>query len=567
MNRDYEISNEKIIIKTAIPFVSLLEMEICHDINAHAILTLHVAAEKESQEEILRRDWFGTPIYVFRKENELLFAGSLEKIICRKENQMLMMEISGISETVKLDRYKKRQSFQNTELTYKEIVQKVIEGYAGTEVIWGIKEDKEIGKPIIQYDETDWEFLIRLSSHFREPLIAGTETIKPSFRFGMNDGKRQSDCGIEILGTGFNSIYYQNGSYDSGEPRSRAFYLEIAAEENWRMGDILFYDGRDYHVYGRRISFKKGELSFTYRLGMELVYCQKKIYNKALIGLRLEGVVKRTYEESVYLQLDIDKEEQDDYPWIWAPETNNLCYCMPEVHTKATLYLPTGEEKDGRVILSAIKNIQRNAYKDTQKREFFTNHQKRLGLYPDRIFLEGTKGKVSFSMSDQSGIRLKSNSDVVFQADGEISWAGKNITVTAPIEVVCRTPESNIELCRDINLYAPRGIKTVGTGDSAEKSKNPDVGEMETGKETEHWQISFAAISAVPAIDIGRITGADDIVEATVCGNIPKIVDGSAVIALSEVMDGKKESETSFPDAFKSMDNYTVKGGYALPIE
>ena len=111
MNRDYEINNEKIIVKTAIPFLSLLEMEISHDINAHAILTLHVTVEKESQEEILGRDWSGTPISVFRRENELLFVGSIEKLTCRKENQMLMMEISGISETVKLDRHKKRQSF------------------------------------------------------------------------------------------------------------------------------------------------------------------------------------------------------------------------------------------------------------------------------------------------------------------------------------------------------------------------------------------------------------------------------------------------------------------------
>lgn len=42
---------------------------------------------------------------------------------------------------------------------------------------------------------------------------------------------------------------------------------------------------------------------------------------------------------------------------------------------------------------------------------------------------------------------------------------------------------------------------------------------------------------------------------------------GAATIALSEVMGGQKESECSFPSVFKSMNNYTVKGGYALPAE
>lgn len=567
MGRYYQISNEKITIKTEIPLLSLSEMEICQDINAHVALTLHVTAKNENQEEILERDWSGTKIYVLGKENELLFAGSLEKIICWKENQLLRMKISGISETVKLDRYKKRQSFQNTQMTYREVVQKVIEDYAGTEVFWGVMEDKEIGHPIIQYDETDWEFLMRLSSHFHEPLIAGAEIDRPSFRFGVNGGRNQTADEMEILGKGFSSIYYQNGSYDNEVPRSQAFYFEAEAKENWRMGDALFYDGRNYHVYGRKVSFQKGEISFTYRLGMDAVYCQKRIANRALRGLRLEGVIKRTCEENVYMQLEIDGEERADYPWNWAPETGNLCYCMPETETKATLYLPTGEEKEGRVVLSTVKNMKSSIYTDTQKREFFTNHQKRFGLYPDRIFLDGTDGKVSLSMSDQWGIRLKSNSGIAFQADGEISFSGKSVTVTAPMEVVCRTPESNIELCRDINLYAPGGVKTVGTGEGIAKGENPDAEEMTAGEETEHWQVSFSAMAAVPALDIGRIAGVDDVVELAVCGSIPKIANGSAVVALSEVMDGKKESETSFPDSFKSMDNYTVKGGYALPAE
>ena len=42
------------------------------------------------------------------------------------------------------------------------------------------------------------------------------------------------------------------------------------------------------------------------------------------------------------------------YPWDWTPETNHLCYCMPEVGTRAVLYLSTREEKDGQVILAAV---------------------------------------------------------------------------------------------------------------------------------------------------------------------------------------------------------------------
>ena len=57
----------------------------------------------------------------------------------------------------------------------------------------------------------------------------------------------------------------------------------------------------------------------------------------------------------------------------------------------------------------------------------------------------------------------------------------------------------------------------------------------------------------------------DDAVDIFACGSIPKVAKGSTTIALAEVMDGRKEHETSFPKAFQSMENYTVKGGYLLP--
>ena len=63
------------------------------------------------------------------------------------------------------------------------------------------------------------------------------------------------------------------------------------------------------------------------------------------------------------------------------------------------------------------------------------------------------------------------------------------------------------------------------------------------------------------------VNGAEDVIDLYACSGVPKIANGSTTIALSEVMAGKKESESSFPEAFKAMENYTVKGGYILPEE
>lgn len=552
MNQDYEVSSEKLLIRTAIPILSLLKMEIDQTLNEHARLYLAAIALPEKQEEILYTDQRKKVISVFLKEDGVLFSGFVEKLICKKENQFLQIEIKAVSPTERLDRHKKRQSFQDTGMTYKQVIHKVLAGQGQVQFRWNLKEDRAIGSPIIQYDETDWEFLKRLCSHFHEPLLSDCRAGHPAFAFGMDHGKEQNGDDHVVCGAGIDN---------------KSFCLRAETKENWQMGDYISYEGGKYHVYQKKVMFRKGELTFIYRLGMEQVYHQRKIYNKMLAGTRLEGTVRRTNEETVYLQLDIDQEERADYPWFWTPETNTLCYCMPETGTKAVLYLPSQEEAEGRVVLAVVRNPQNGNYSDTQKREFVTGYHKKLGLYPLKIFVENMDGSVTCSMDDKSGITIGSNTGITFLADGEICCTGNNITIMTPVKAVGRTAQSNIELCRDINLYAPEGVITTGTGEEVGKHVKASAGKLLKEPAMEHWQTSFSAIAAVPQMDLGQIGEAEDVIDILANGSVAGIAGGSAVVAMSEVMAGKKESETSFPNVFKSMDNYIVKGGYKLPEE
>lgn len=80
-----------------------------------------------------------------------------------------------------------------------------------------------------------------------------------------------------------------------------------------------------------------------------------------------------------------------------------------------------------------------------------------------------------------------------------------------------------------------------------------------------HWQSTYAAIAAVPFAGLSRIEGVETLVDLGACGCVPKVAEGLTVIALTEVMEGKKESECSCPEALQAMEQYVVKGGYAIP--
>jgi len=566
MGKTYEITGERVVIQSDIPFLYIMDMEICHRKNEHGKLVIKAAVQDEDADYISHTDWSSAKITVcFRDEEHIpFFCGSVEQVVCQKERNLMTVQIMGTDATVILDRQKKCQSFQNSGMTYKQVVKKIIGEYGNVGFIWELGADKQISSPIIQYQETDWEFLKRICSHFQGMLFANSKIGKTEFFMGLRQGKPRNMDHIVIAGQGFDSAYYENGCYENHLVRNQAFYLVVNTKEHWQTGDSLLFRGRQYYVFERKMSYKSGEFICTYRLGTRGMCYQKKIFNKNLAGLRLEGTIRRSEEESVYLQLDLDKEERSDYPWAWSPETNNLCYCMPEAGTKAVLYLPTQNEEDGQVILANVDNREKGNYRDPKERELVTNYNNKIGLYTDRIMVDAKNGKAIFTMDDLSGIQMCSNSDIMLNAAGQINIIAKDISITAPQDIVCKTTDSNIEICRDFNFYAPGGVKIIKTGDLAAGKKNKAADQAE---QQNCWQLSYHAMGAIPAVDLAAVDSTGGLVGMAACGSVPKVAKGSVTVALSEVMEGKQEDEVTFPNAFRSMENLTVKGGYALPSE
>ncbi len=130
MNKEYEIDGE-IIIKMDIPFLNLIHLEIKQKENEHVTLKMQVTVKEEDQEEVLYKNWSDTKILVIKKEeeNQPVFRGLIQSLVCKKENRILVVEISGIGETIKLDRKKRKRSFQNRNMTYKQIIKEVLQKY------------------------------------------------------------------------------------------------------------------------------------------------------------------------------------------------------------------------------------------------------------------------------------------------------------------------------------------------------------------------------------------------------------------------------------------------------
>lgn len=303
-------------------------------------------------------------------------------------------------------------------------------------------------------------------------------------------------------------------------------------------------------------------MNYKYLLGKDYFIYRKKKANEKLSGTSIKGEVKGTERENVYLQLEIDVEENAEYPWRWAPETGNLCYCMPEKGTKAVLHFASGEEKDGIALHTLRINSESSIFSEIQNREIHTRHDKRMALYPERLFIEGKNKTVGIYLNDENGIQFKSSKGLEINAAQGIYINGKKETFSASTDIVCRTNQSNIEINRDINLYAPGGVQT--NGKKGDESSIPVSASVE--KKSDYWQISYSAMAAVPSVDFGQIDD-DGVVDLMAEASVPKIATGKTTLAMADVMGGIPESEARYSNALHAMELYTVKGGYPLPKE
>ena len=557
--------SESIVIESDIPIKSLLRMEIKQQLNDHGKLHFHVIIENDKQREFLDKYEVGGQVRIYdmrQDSNSFLFCGRVESIVCEQKADMMVADINAICYSADLDRGRRNRTFQSPNVTFEGLVDQIVKD-SGANFMWQVA-DRKTGQPFIQ-QETDWEFLVRLASRFNRPIQGSMFSEYPVFYFGIREGRDRTRTFDEakIMEYGFSSDYYHKGGYVSGKKHEEYHYLKVKHLESWEIGDTIQFERREYTVVDRVMRFDEaGEFYYVDTLGREGFLHRPTVYNEELVGLQLEGTVEHAENESVFVRFG--GEDEVNYPWKWVPEVGNLCYIMPEGGSRVILTLPTHDEKDGIVTHVLRRN---GSYPSENHQGLSTPHGKHLRLYPDQVAFEAEDSAI-FSMIDDRGIQINSSKGISLNAQGPITLSGEQVFVQAPDRILMQTSESNIEMCKNFNFYAPGGVKnsTGAGGGEIEKQEKSNSGDKPRKEDPNHWQASYAALGAVTSGHSGPIDD-DAIIRRYALGCVPKICGGHAVVTMSEIMAGTPVEETTFPEAILTLESYTFNGGYRLPIE
>ena len=166
--------------------------------------------------------------------------------------------------SILLDVEKHNKSFQKLKDKYSTIIKKSIQENTKKEGDLNITvSDKEIGHLIMQYEETTWEFALRMASQLDAPLVADIQTKKPQLTIGIPAPREQK----EITG----KEYTYTSNVEDYERMSDAMVQDFSGDraESYAyayIGDKISINGKSSIIKGIDAMLVDGILRMHYDL-------------------------------------------------------------------------------------------------------------------------------------------------------------------------------------------------------------------------------------------------------------------------------------------------------------
>ena len=358
-----------------------------------------------------------------------LFCGYQEKVEIKEEGRYRIADVQAVSGTILLDQKKCNRVFQKKAQTYMGIANTVT---ADTEhsacILPG--SDMQTGGTLIQYQETDWNFLKRMASQLGLPLVPDISYYYPRFYLGLPEGEKKELGEILSCDMCFDGRYYAVSGRCTVDRKDFICY-DVVTGTRLSLGDRVTYEGRELTVSRKKTELVRGEVIFTYRLAGSSYTWVPWEDNLDYTGMSFVGAIVGTQGEQVEVAFDIDQTAAGGNRYGFAPATGNLMYCMPQKGTKTSLYIGNGNEAQG-IATGCIR----------------TN-----GSTCEGTTIESNGGLVLMA---KEGIRLESMTGIAMQGisaskytgyppyddapkEGEFDWEGftRNLAIDLGVVAVC----------------------------------------------------------------------------------------------------------------------------------
>jgi hypothetical protein len=446
------IAYGNIELKSSFKIIQLKELRIEKKNNEHARICFTGVVPEDKKDSYIDGSYSNEVIEVVQIDDNsnstVLFKGIITGVQLKAVRGIYYISVEGISCTYNMDLKLKKRSFQYKDMQYDELISEVLKDYPGADFIDTAAKGKKLEMVFIQYNETDWEFLKRMASHFNAGLVPDATSDKPKFWFGIPEGGKSGNLdefNYSVRKRIGDFVYSAVNFIDEIDEQDFVYY-KILTDKVFNIGDPIKFNDISLVVNECRSFIEGAVLRHEYVISPKKGLSQDMVLNERLFGASEEGKVIEVKEDNVRIHLDMDKEQKKEeafwfpYSTFYTAEGNTGWYCMPELDDRVKLYFPSNLEEEGMAMNSIRRRTAGGDKIDDPKVKYFrTKFKNEKRLNEKELVLSSDDDKVYIKLNEDDGIEGYSNSEIKMKDGNDIQIIGETVEIVAKdnIEIVC----------------------------------------------------------------------------------------------------------------------------------
>ena len=164
--------------------VEIEDIKIIQNVNDHSYARIKLLIPEDKIIDSINKNVEDEKV-IIEENGKVKFVGKISKVDIKHEGRLTIIELEAVSYTKDFDIKKKSRTFCDLNMTYKEVIDRVLKDYPKKEYRDNITQGSKIFDFMLQFEETDWEFLKRIATHFGGSLIADCTVEYGRFYFGL----------------------------------------------------------------------------------------------------------------------------------------------------------------------------------------------------------------------------------------------------------------------------------------------------------------------------------------------------------------------------------------------
>ena len=447
----------------------ILSLEMDESVNSHGTLRMTAVIPEKMAEQYVYTTTPMMPVTLSYKKSKnsmkTLYRGYVSNIQVRCQSKTYYMDLEVKGKTSAMDVAKRSRSFQRMTMTVHKLIQEVISEYDDCDCIIQIP-DEPIKRLVVQYQETDWEFLKRFASHYGAVLIPDMESEKLALYVGVP----QKGENYTVNPNQYNLVkkvdeylcVKKNSWPDALEDDFTDF--QVWDYRIFRVGNSINLNGIDLTIKSVMRTLQDGILKNRYGMRRRNGLRGMKLYNDGIAGVSVIGEVDGVSRDKVRVQLEIDKPGRAEY---WFPYSTMSAspdgsgwYCMPEHGDQVRVYFPTNQEKDAYAV-SAISGHE-PAPGDTEDpmanpnvKYLKTKAGQEIRFAEEGIILNSGNGKATIFLGNSGELSIYGDTDVNVTAKNTLSLVSQGQLLIGATDSVClkRGEDASITLDKEGDIH------------------------------------------------------------------------------------------------------------------